>query len=151
MSGFTGKTDTELARTISGDGFYPALSFGDFQRTYRVPAEYHANLVENELTLAAAEIASQLNTQRIAWELLGYTTLGAVATAEDRDVNTWYFRAVYAQAKAKLMRQFATMSKRAVANNAAKELPETENYYLAQSNVAVRRVLGLPKMTAELL
>ena len=151
MSSFTGKTNAELAITIAGDGFYPNLSLGDFQRDYRVPAEYQADMVANELELSAANIADLLAEQRTTWALVPYASLAAAETGEGRDLIVWYYRAVYSAAKAALLRQFVTMAQRAAANNQAKENPGTQTYYRAQSHRAVRKILGKPGISAQLL
>ena len=151
MSSFTGKSDNILARKVAGDGFYPDLSFGDFQRDYRVPAEYNADMVANELEEAAGEVAANINTQRLAWEAVPYSSLKAAESGENKPLTQWYFRAVYCRAKASLLRQFPTMTRRAVAENMAKESEETESFYLAKSTKAERRLRGVSGISAELL
>ena len=151
MTNFTGKTDSELARNITTDSFFPTLSVGDFQRNYRVPAEYAIHMVENDLRLAAERINSELLEQQLAWVLAGHSDLAAAEAADSRSLKSWYLHAVYCRAKATLLRQFSTVSKRAAANNNAKESMETEGHFLALSNRAVRQIKNLGNITAELL
>jgi hypothetical protein len=62
-----------------------------------------------------------------------------------------YKRAVYARAKASLLTQFATVTRRDSAENTGKELPERSETFLAFSQQAVRSLQGRGRMTAALL
>ena len=151
MTSFTGKSKQELARSVKNDSFFSDLSVGDFQRNYRIPAEYAIDMVENDLTLAAQSINHELIEQRLIWAAAGYGTLKAAEEALTKPFTLWYLNAVYALAKSNLLTQFATINQRSAANNAAKTSAETHNAFKAMSNIAVRRLKGLGNITAELL
>ncbi|WP_020410999.1 head completion/stabilization protein [Hahella ganghwensis] len=142
---FTGKTHSFLNVTLSNDGFFPDLSLGDFQRVYRIPAEYHADMVKEHLRLAMVAINVSLAERKDEWISGGFESLAAVSDQEldgQKLLVMHYQQAVYCRAKASLLQAFATMNRRESAENLAKEAPETEQKYLSLSVRAVRRLLG---------
>jgi hypothetical protein len=78
----------------------------------------------------------------------GFSDLAAYTSANSHLINNQeqlliqYKHAVYAYAKAQLIPQFNSMNRRENAVNAAKESPETEQYWLDQSAAAVQQLFG---------
>ena len=152
---FTGKPQTFLATEIPNDGFFPNLSLGDLQMVYRIPAEYQQEMVATHLRLAMSDCNHLLAVRRQEWISLGFTTLQAVADAEqglDVMFVHQYIRAVFMRAKGLMLMQFATLNRREQAENLAKESEETYQECLAQSGRAIRRLMGLTEnVSVELL
>lgn len=142
---FTGKPQTFLETIVENDGFYPNVSLGEFQRVYRVPAEYNAELIEHHMRLAIADCNDILAPQKTRWTRAGNATL---AEAEPKLIGgrnlaeARYLRAVYCQAMGLLVRAFATLNRRDQAENLAKEGPDTEQDYFAQAYRVLRGFLG---------
>lgn len=142
---FTGKSQTFLETTITNDGFFPDLVLGEFQRLYRVPAEHSPETVIHHLGVAIDNCNQVLAKQKELWVLAGASTLAGVPAELVGDVSALtlqYKRAVYCQAMGILVRAFATMNRKAEAENLAKEGERTEDDYYTQSNHAIRRLLG---------
>jgi hypothetical protein len=154
MTGFSGKPTTFVEQAIENDGFWPNLSVSEFQKAYRLPAEYLVELLAAELTTAMHEVNLDLATCKARWQGAGVSSVESADTTvlpERTFQIAQYKRAVYTRAKATLLTQFATVSRRESAENVGKELPERSDTFLAFSQQAVRSLQGRGRMTAKLL
>jgi|SRR5690554_6271660 len=150
---FTGRDQTFLAKTLANaNGFFPELSLGDFQRQYRVPANLAPETVEQQLINAMGEINQALAARAIVWQAQGMGTLADLATAEGNTLVAFYFTAVYSRAKAWLLRDYQTFSRRDVAEDATQEGEAIYKALMVRSNAALRRLEGRsPHLTVELM
>ena len=151
---FSGKPTTFVEQAIENDGFWPDLSVSEFQKGYRLPAEYLVELLTAELTTAMTEVNSDLAKCKGRWQNVGVTTLESadpMVLPERTFHAATYKRAVYCRAKASLLPQFVTIIRRDNAENLGKELPDRPETFLAFSQQAVRSLQGRGRVTAELL
>ena len=154
---FSGKPTTFVEQAIENDGFWPDLSVSEFQKGYRLPAEYLVELLVTELTTAMIEVNTDLATVKSVLQVSGVSNLEAaagVATPAEWGYAykvMLYKRAVYTRAKASLLPQFATVTRREIAENTGKEDPERKETFLAFSQQAVRTLQGRGRITAALL
>ncbi|SFX92671.1 MULTISPECIES: head completion/stabilization protein [unclassified Pseudomonas] len=154
---FSGKPTTFVDQTIENDGFWPNLSVSEFQKGYRLPAEFLGDLLTDALTIAMVEVNEDLTAAKATLQDSGVSNLTAVAGV--RTPAGWgfahkamlYKRAVYCRAKASALQQFATVTRRESAENTGKEAPEREDTFLAFSQSAVRALQGRGRITAALL
>ncbi len=151
---FSGKPTTLVDQAIENDGFWPDLSVAEFQKGYRLPAEYLSELLADGITFAMGEVNVDLAKRKADWQVAGVTSVESadpmVLPERTFHVAT-YKRAVYCRAKAYLLQQFATVNRRESAENIAKESPATEDQFLAFSQQAVRLLQGRGRITAVLL
>ena len=151
---FSGKPTTFVEQTIENDGFWPDLSLSEFQKGYRLPAEYLVELLGADLTTAMTEVNQDLAKRKAYWQSLGVSSVESadptVLPLHTFHVAT-YKRAVYCRAKASLLTQFATVTRRESAENTGKELPERGETFLEFSQQAVRSLQGRGRITAVLL
>ncbi|MFG0496666.1 head completion/stabilization protein [Pseudomonas sp. YQ_13] len=151
---FSGKTATVVDQTIENNGFWPDLSLAEYQKAYRLPGEYLSDTLVTHLNIAMAEVNQDLAKLMASWRDLGITE---VATADsmllpERTFKVeLYKRAVYCRAKATALTDFATVTRREVAENTGKEAPERAETYLAFSQAAVRALQGRSRITAALV
>jgi len=154
---FSGKPTTLVDQVIENDGFWPNLSVAEFQKGYRLPAEYLGEMLAADLTTAMIEVNTDLATVSATLQAVdvsnleaaaGFTTPAEIAYAHKVML---YKRAVYCRAKASLLTQFATVNRRESAENIGKELPERGETFLAFSQAAVRSLQGRGRITATLL
>ncbi|MDR2308871.1 MAG: head completion/stabilization protein [Paucimonas sp.] len=151
---FSGKPTTVSDQTIENNGFWPDLSLAEYQKAYRLPGEYLGETLVTHLTVAMAEVNQDLHKLMTSWQDLGMT---AVATADpmllpERKLKVdLYKRAVYCRAKAASLADYATVTRRDVAENTGKEAPERAETYLAFSQSAVRALQGRSRITVALL
>ena len=151
---FSGKPTTFVEQVIENDGFWPDLSVTEFQKGYRLPAEYLVDMLAAELTTAMTEVNRDLAKRKSQWQNVGITTVESADTTvlPERTFHVaTYKRAVYCRAKATLLTQFATVTRRESAQNIGKELPERGETFLEFSQQAVRSLQGRGRITAVLL
>lgn len=151
---FSGKPTTLVDQDIENDGFWPDLSVSEFQKGYRLPAEYLGEMLVADLTMAMIEVNTDLVKLKASWQSAGVTSVESadpMVLPERTFQAATYKRAVYCRAKASLLTQFATVTRRESAENTGKELPERGETFLAFSQAAVRSLQGRGRMTAVLL
>ncbi|PAU55216.1 head completion/stabilization protein [Pseudomonas sp. PICF141] len=151
---FSGKPTTFVEQAIENDGFWPDLSLAEFQKGYRLPAEYLVDMLATDLTTAMIEVNCDLAKRKAAWQNAGVTTVESadpMVLPERTFHAATYKRAVYCRAKASLLTQFATVTRRESAENTGKELPERGETFLEFSQQAVRSLQGRGRITAALL
>ncbi|WP_460408799.1 head completion/stabilization protein [Pseudomonas amygdali] len=151
---FSGKPTTFVEQVIENDGFWPDLSVTEFQKGYRLPAEYLVEMLAADLTTAMVEVNTDLAKLKARWQGAGVSNVESADTTilpERTFQAATYKRAVYSRAKASLLTQFATVNRRESAENIGKELPERSETFLAFSQAAVRSLQGRGRITAALL
>ncbi|WP_339495386.1 head completion/stabilization protein [Pseudomonas sp. RA_105y_Pfl2_P56] len=151
---FSGNPTTFVEQAIENDGFWPNLSVSEFQKGYRLPAEYLVEMLVTDLNTAMIEVNRDLAKRKSQWQNVGVTTVESADTTvlPERTFHAaTYKRAVYCRAKASLLTQFATVNRRESAENIGKELPERGETFLAFSQQAVRVLQGRGRVTAVLL
>ena len=151
---FSGKPTTIVELAIENDGFWPNLDVAEFQKGYRLPAEYLVELLTAELTTAMTEVNSDLAKCKARWQNVGITSVESadpMVLPERTFHAATYKRAVYCRAKASLLPQFVTIIRRDSAENLGKELPDRPETFLAFSQQAVRSLQGRGRITAALL
>jgi hypothetical protein len=151
---FSGKPTTFVEQAIKNDGFWPDLSVTEFQKGYRLPAEYLVEMLAADLNMAMVEVNTDLAKLKARWQGAGVSNVESADTTilpERTFQAATYKRAVYTRAKASLLTQFATVNRRESAENVGKELPERSETFLAFSQAAVRSLQGRGRITAALL
>ncbi|KWS42319.1 head completion/stabilization protein [Pseudomonas syringae] len=151
---FSGKPTTFVEQAIENDGFWPDLSVAEFQKGYRLPAEYLVEMLAADLNMAMIEVNTDLAKLKARWQGAGVSNVESADTTilpERTFQAATYKRAVYSRAKASLLTQFATVNRRESAENVGKELPERSETFLAFSQAAVRSLQGRGRITAALL
>ena len=152
--GFSGNPTKFVEQQIENDGFWPNLSLAEFQKGYRLPAEYLVDMLVTDLNTAMIEVNHDLAKRKSEWQNVGVTTVESADTTvlpERTFQAATYKRAVYCRAKASLLTQFATVTRRESAENTGKELPERGETFLEFSQQAVRSLQGRGRITAALL
>ena len=144
----TGKPSLTTAAPFVNDGFWPDLSVGELMDRYRIPSEYADDTINMGLTLALVNVNIDLEPVKAAIQALGHADLSAYNTDNPAELNgqpvteIHYQHAVYSYAKAYLLQQFNSLNRRDNAANAAKEAPETEQYWHDQSARAVQKLFA---------
>ena len=151
---FSGNPTKFAERQIVNDGFWPDFSLAQFQEAYRLPGEYLVETLVDGLTTAMIEVNQDLARLKARWQAAGVSSVEfadpTVLPERTFHVAT-YKRAVYCRAKANLLTQFATITRRESAENIGKELPERSETFLAFSQASVRSLQDRGRITAVLL
>jgi Phage head completion protein (GPL) len=140
---FTGRPQTFLDATVANNGFYPDVSLGEFQKLHRVPSNIADDAVTHQVTIAMGAVNIALAETKLVWDAAGHATLAAVDAVDAGQRESFYKAAVYYRAKANLLADFQTFSRRDIAENQAKEHDNTRQMLLAESRKAMRRIKGL--------
>jgi hypothetical protein len=151
---FSGKPTAFVEQVIENDGFWPNLSVSEFQKGYRLPAEFLGELLTDALSIAMVEVNADLAKLKARWQAVGITHVESADSTllPERALKAkLYKRAVYCRAKASALQQFPTVTRRESAENTGKEAPEREDAFLAFSQQAVRALQGRGRITAVLL
>lgn len=149
---FSGRTNEFLASAIANDGFYPDLVLGEFQKLHRIPGHYADEAIIHQVDLARGEINLALADQKTLWLADGYISLAAVDAADSGNRTRDYLATVFFRAKARLLSDFQSMSRRDAAEDIAKEGDAMFQRLMSDSHKALRRLLGHPtSIDAELL
>ena len=151
---FSGNPSRYSEQQIENDGFWPDLSLSEFQKAYRLPGEYLVETLVDGLISAMTEVNTDLAKCKAKWQVAGVTSLNSadpMVLPERTFQAQTYKRAVYNRAKASLLTQFATITRRESAENTGKELPERSETFLAFSQQCVRSQQGRGRITAALL
>ena len=145
---FTGKAQEYLETTIENDGFFPDLSLGVFQNVYRVPVEIAEEKVVEELSTAMLHVNIKLEEQVLDWTTAGNETLESVG----QYLIQHYFMAVYNFAKANLLNDVETFTRRDKARQIDEDLDRTLQRLNARYQSSLKRLKGLPpNISAELI
>ena len=139
---FSGRTDAFLAIELNNDPFWPVINLGEFQKLHRIPSHYAGEAIEHQVELARGKINHQLSNQKSEWQGIGYATLAAIDAEDNGARATYYKAAIFYRAKAQLLRDFQTMSRRELADDQAKESWETYQTLLAESRRSIREILA---------
>ncbi len=140
---FTGRPSQAVDITVANNGFFPDLALVDLQTLYRVPAELAPKTVEHQVRIALSSVNKQLIDEQAAWQAEGFETLAAVDREKDSERCAEYFAAVFLKAKAALLTDFQTFTRRASAEEMARESDAIRQRLLADSGRAVRQLKGL--------
>lgn len=135
---FTGKSQEYLDQEIDNIAFFPAVSVGWFQRNYRVPVSLAEEKVVEELTHAINGVNDELEARVEEWKSLGYTDLDKVGTFS----TGGYLRAVAYRAKANLLSDIETFTRRKPAKQIDEDFDDVYSNLMAKSRRAIRRLQG---------
>lgn len=145
----TGKPALTTLEAIANDGFWPELTLGALISQYRIPPEYDDEVIKTGLVAALIRVNTKLAAVKRAVEALLYTDFAAYAEAEHPDaidgVNVLllhYQHAVFAQAKAGLLKQFNSLNRKPNAENAAKESEDIGEFWLNQSQANIKALFN---------
>lgn len=132
---FTGRPQTFDDATVANDGFFPSFTLGDFNAGARVDTSINAQLVQIALENAMAETNTDLQTLKTQGLAGGFLTLRETPLA---GAESLYLRAVFCRAKAVLVKEFATLTRKKEAENTAREGEETHGFYIQAAEKALR-------------
>jgi hypothetical protein len=145
--GFEATEQNSIA--IDADSGWPALSTDEFRAHRRIPETYEESVLADSLNRSVAEIQQQILKVYLKGNTDVPFTLSFATPSGEPDFSAQqisvYRGAVYARSHADLMGYFSAVDQKASGNNKAQD-EEQQNTILAQSNRAVRVLLGLGRV-----
>lgn len=139
---------------IENDGWFPALSLAEFATLYGIPNELDEQQVAHCLLLAMDRANQSLALWKSQKLAEGAATLENVATGQLGSKNATkenYKRAVYAQAKADLLRDAISMDRKTDAENAANSAVDMIDFYERQATRALANIQQLNAVGVHLI
>ena len=140
MSDFSGRTPQKLDTPVANNGFFPDLNLGELQEQEVTPSHRQLFMLDH-LENARVEVNRLLHDYWCLWARCGKETLADVPSDTPDELTNLYKRAVYARAKAKLVRHSPSINRRD-RQGATPETEESEAAFLDASNDAIRLILG---------
>ncbi len=149
-------TSTPSAEPKSFDcgTFYPAIERLTFYKVYRIPADIPVDTVDVYLIQAIIRVKRALADWMAEQVALEYNSLAEVPqeTVDGvGELSLLWERAVFCEAKAEILKETETVERRAAAENAAKSGEETEDKYREFAQDAIRTIVGMGRVSIELI
>lgn len=153
MSGFIA-LQSAAAGEIANAAFFPTITLAELRAVARIDG----TVPDERLVEAAAVAMSAVNTDLAAYqadqEALGITTLAAVPATQlggrSRLVRL-YLRAIYALTKADLLERYRDFDAANSGRAREDDLDTPAAELRRNARLAVREILGIPRVTAELI
>jgi len=156
LMNLTGMPQAQVSNeNVKNNGFYPDLGSAEFITDYAIATEYANNSeqVKRTLVLAMLDVNQALAKYRLRhWQQV--EQLQDVSVDEIDGVNAlilMYQRAVYCRAKAKLL--ISRLGETHRDQRAAQQVMASDNqeYWLAESDTALRQMMKLTRSGVELI
>lgn len=153
MSGFIASQSAGTGEIVNA-AFYPTIALAELRAVARIDGT-----VPDERLIEAATVAmSAVNTDLAAYqadrEAEGIATLAAVPAAElggrSRLVRL-YQRAIYAMTKADLLERYRDFDAANSGRSREEDLDKPAAEQRRNARLAIREILGIPRVTAELI
>ncbi len=148
--GFTANYADEISENtvIQNAPFWPEFDLAKFQKEYRLPGNYHQEMIEGRVKLALIWVNDELNSFRVEKEGKGCQKLTeveedpALSLGSESRLEMLYVRAVCCKAKAYLLKDYKTVQRRSDAANDAKESEETADTWHAAAGENISKIKG---------
>ena len=157
MAGKGFEVDTQTQRTsqvIMNDPWFVDLSLLEFSDKWSIPAHFKNDLLEDKLIFACDEVNQSLLDFLIEKQAEGFSSLADVNAQEINGESVkvaQYKRAVYAKAKAELVRAQIGLALKADAQSAAKTSEAQANHYESMSSKALAKIQDKPAIGVYLI
>jgi hypothetical protein len=144
------KPDSSTQRSdapIVNDPWFVAVNLLEFCKKWTIPSSFENELLTDKLIFACDEVNQALLDWECEQESAGYISLKDVPAkiigVESVKVSQ-YKRAVYAKAKAELVKTQVDLSRKSEAENAAKTSGDLSSHYERMASKAIAKIQGLP-------
>ena len=151
---FTYKSPVSEVADIENEPFFPALSYGLFIRSYRIPTSIQEDVVTNQLILSMGTVNNELASYQEEKEGEGLTTLADVEAPQlggQSLVLRQYFNAVYNHAKANLLENVASVSRASSSNNLQESTDRLVASFMRNFREALAAIVGTTAEDIDLL
>lgn len=152
--GFIAKDDDSNVTNLSNADFYPDLNVAQFREVMRLEGNVTSERLNDALITAAFRVNDDLSTWEVEKKLEGYTRLELVPCEMVGDQGLYSFQyqhAVQCFAKADLVERFQDYDNTLNGAQRAEEMSAMINDYRRQGLQSIKRILGKPLTTVELI
>lgn len=154
MTGLSPATPASNELDIENIDFYPDISPTDCRAVIRLEQNITAERLRAALVNAIVYVNENLSTWKAEQVAAGMAALDDIPadTIDGLSINLQhYHRAVYHHAKAELIDQYLDADSTGTGSQRAEDKADTADDYRRQSILAIRRLLGRPQSTVELI
>lgn len=141
-------------QTLTNLSFYPDIVVAEFRAVIRAQDTITDGRVIQALQAAMIDVNDELEAWRYNKELEGFTNINQIPASMYGAVNELVFlytTAVYSRAKALLMEVYTDADNTPDGDDRAESFENTVDVYLREAREAVRKILGVPRLTVELI
>lgn len=152
--GFSYTPEVSTVADIENEAFFPALSYGLFIRSYRIPTSIQEDVVSNQLILSMGMVNSELANFQLEKESEGLESLEEVEAPRlggQHFLIRQYFNAVYNHAKANLLENVASVSRASSSNNLQESTDKLVASFMRNYREALAAILGTTAEDIDLL
>lgn len=146
--------ETEPAKPIKNDPFYPNVSLDHARDTMRLDGSVTDARLRHELLAAIASVNDELRSARAAWRDAGIERLADVPADQLDDESVLlqhYRRAVYCLAKATLVERYRDYDTTGDGARRADELEPQGDELRRDAHWAISDIVRRPRVTVELI
>lgn len=122
--------------------FWPGISTSEFYIEYRPPSELPESLVKSQLVLAGIRVSKALAAWKNERPESSLADLPQESVNGEGELIHLFKRAVFCEAKAEILRETLTATRRKEAENSAKTAVETEDKYHELATNAIALITG---------
>lgn len=147
-------SDNPDNKTLDCGSFYPGITREMFFDAYRAPLTLPLSTVDLHLRQGIITVRRALASWKEEQEVLEINRLVDVPQElvdGVGELSVLWQRAVYCEAKAELLKETQTVDRRAEAENAAKSGEETEDKFREFAQDAIRTIIGMGRISVELI
>ena len=151
MTAFIPTTPVVEDQTIQNDGWFPDLSISAMQAETGLGSVFGAERITAAIRAAMIEINAVLATWRAERDADDLAAVPATMYGDISEKVILYRTAVSARARAQLLDTTRDYDSTKDGHDRADALEATADDYMRQSNEAVSRLMGRPRMVVELI
>lgn len=154
MSGFVAGGSTPTANHINTDSFWPSIDLDQMREALRIDASVTPPRLETAVIAAAISVNRELLKWRGAQQAAGYATLAEVPAETINDQSELvhlYARAIQAATGAEVCERYRSYDSTGTGDRKAEALQFNIDEYRRDQRWAIRDLLGIARMTVELI
>lgn len=154
MSGFVAGGSTPAANHINTDSFWPSIDLDQMREALRIDASVTAPRLETAVVAAAISVNRELRTWRAQQQAAGHATLADVPAEtinSESELVHLYARAIQAATGAEVCERYRSYDSTGSGDRKAEALQFNIDEYRRDQRWAIRDLLGVPRMSVDLI
>ncbi|MCW8965196.1 MAG: head completion/stabilization protein [Candidatus Pacearchaeota archaeon] len=154
MFAVTANPNDTSDQTLINLSFYPDIAVAAFRTAIRAQDTITDQRVIEVLQTALIDVNDELAEWQATQELAGYTKIDEVPAkmyGPLSELTHLYKTAVYSKAKAQLMENYTDADNTDTGDDRAESMDNSKDAYLREAREAIRKIIGVPRVTVELI
>ncbi|RXJ70641.1 head protein [Veronia nyctiphanis] len=152
MSGFIAtNSPNKVSDTVKNNGFFPDVDISDFRATMRVDQTIHTANLKHNLTLAMTAVNQELADWQHSQQKNTLAEVISESYGTHSRVEFLYRAALFNKTKSALLENYRDFDSTKSGHEKADEMKARIDDHLRLSREAIRLLLGISKVTVELI